>query len=136
MVGDPGSATLKIRIEGALPYVSATLTYGGKTRTFNHVVLDTGSAGSVFAADEVAELGILPETSDLLHRVRGVGGFEFVYSKKVDALALDTTMQVSDFVIQVGALHYGFPLQGIVGLDFLLATRAVLDFGDLKVSRA
>lgn len=91
-----------------------------------------GSAGSVFSADEVAELGILPEHSDLLHRVRGVGGFEFVYSKRIESLALGS-LRIQDFVIQVGALHYGFPLQGIVGMDFLMATRAVIDLGALEV---
>jgi hypothetical protein len=39
------------------------------------------------------------------------------------------------FEIQVGAMRYGFPLDGIVGMDFLLATRAVIDL-DARELRA
>ncbi|MCP4662725.1 MAG: clan AA aspartic protease [bacterium] len=94
------------------------------------MVLDTGSAGSVFSADELAQIGILPGLEDKIHRVRGVGGFEFVYSKRIESIALGT-MRVDDFEIQVGAMQYGFPLQGIVGMDFLLDTKAIVDLESL-----
>lgn len=99
------------------------------------MVVDTGSGGSVFSADEVANIGILPEHTDFLHRVRGVGGFEFVYSKRLESLAVGS-LQADDFEIQVGALHYGFPLQGLIGMDFLVRTRAVIDLGALEIRRS
>jgi hypothetical protein len=40
-------------------------------------------------------------------------------------------MAVQDFEIQVGAMYYGFPINGIIGTDFLLATRTVVDLGNL-----
>ncbi len=95
---------MKVRVSGHLPYVTATLTFQGRKLTLEHVVVDSGSAASVFSADEVAQLGILPEHTDFLHRVRGVGGFEFVYSKRVESLGVGA-LQVDDFEIQVGALR-------------------------------
>ncbi len=124
---------MKLRLRGLLPYVPVTVTFAGRQLTLDDVVLDTGSAGSVFSADELAQIGILPGFEDKIHRVRGVGGFEFVYSKRIESMALGT-MRVDDFEIQVGAMQYGFPQQGIVGMDFLLATKAIVDLESLEVS--
>jgi hypothetical protein len=49
------------------------------------VVLDTGSAETVFAADKVLSLGLRYEAQDGVHPIRGVGGgIEFVFTKRVD----------------------------------------------------
>ena len=114
---------MKIRLQGGLPYIAATLSFGGQEITLEDIVVDTGSAGSVFSADALARLGVLPEPDDIVHRVRGVGGFEFVYSKRLEALMVGD-LEIKGFEIQVGAMDYGFPLQGLIGTDFLLATRA------------
>ncbi len=126
---------MKVRVKGQLPYVTATLTFGNRELTLEDVVVDTGSAASVFSADEVAAVGILPEHTDFLHRVRGVGGFEFVYSKRLESLAVGP-LQADDFEIQVGALQYGFPLHGLIGMEFLVRTRAVIDLGAFEVHRS
>lgn len=123
---------MKLRLEHRLPYVSVAIRYGGREQTFDDILLDTGSAGSVFGADAVASLGIEPEGNDRIRRILGVGGSEFVYCKTVASLRLGE-LEVEDFEIQVGALGYGFPLDGIVGMDFLLATRAVVDLGQLEI---
>lgn len=123
---------MKLRLEGRLPFVNATLSFGGRQLTFERVLLDAGSAGSVFAADAVRHLGIEPSGEDILRRIRGVGGAEFVYSKRVDSLSVGS-MSVEAFEVQIGAMEYGFPLEGLLGMDFLLATRAVIDLGSLEI---
>ncbi len=123
---------MKLRLEGRLPFTSATLRFAGRELILDEVLVDTGSAGSVFSADVVAPLGIEPEGSDRIRRILGVGGSEFVYSKRVEELALGE-MSIKDFEIQVGAMRYGFPLEGIVGMDFLVATRAILDLDALEL---
>ncbi len=123
---------MRLRLEGRLPFVNATLGFGGRQLTFKRVLLDTGSGGSVFAADAVRNLGIEPSGDDILRRIRGVGGAEFVYSKRVESLAVGN-MSVEAFEVQIGAMEYGFPLQGLLGMDFLLATRAVIDLGSLEI---
>ncbi len=123
---------MKLRLEGKLPFTSATLRFAGRELTLHQVLVDTGSAGSVFAADLVGVLGIEPEGPDRIRRILGVGGSEFVYSKCVEKLAVGE-IGLENFEIQVGAMRYGFPLEGIVGMDFLLATRAVLDLGTLEL---
>jgi len=43
---------MNIDVENGLPYVSMTLTHQG------HVLLDSGSAGSIFATDSVSEIAL------------------------------------------------------------------------------
>ena len=76
-----------------------------------------------------------PEETDILRQIRGVGGSEYVYSKKVESLTVGE-MAMKDFEIQVGAMYYGFPINGIVGMDFLLATQAIVDLARLTVHPA
>lgn len=123
---------MKIRLEGGLPFVTAALRFAGREISLQRVILDTGSASSVFAADEVSRLGLLAEPQDVLRRIRGVGGSEFVFAKQLDALRLGE-LRVDAFEIQVGAMDYGFPLQGLLGLDFLRQAGAVIDLRELEV---
>ena len=67
-----------------------------------------------------------------MHRIRGVGGTEFVFSKQVDQLII-ANLEVSEFVVEVGAMDYGLPLEGILGMDFLLQTRAKINFNQLTI---
>jgi len=125
---------MKIRLEGGLPFVTVSLTHQGGELILDRVLLDTGSGASVFAVDEVARLGVVPEPADVLRRVVGVGGTEFVFSKRVGKLALGN-LEAEDFEIQIGAMDYGFPIQGLLGMDFLLRSAAIIDLGRLEISR-
>jgi len=61
-----------------------------------------------------------------IYRVRGVGGSEFVYSKILDEVSIGSLI-VNEFETEIGAMNYGFELDGIIGLDFLLKTKAIID---------
>jgi hypothetical protein len=99
------------------------------------VLLDTGSAATMFAVDEVAKLGLVPEPTDAIRRVVGVGGSEFVVAKWIEKLTLGE-IEVRKFPIQVGAMDYGFPIQGLLGTGFFVQARVVLDLGRLEVYRS
>lgn len=131
MARHPGGG-VNLRLEGRLPFLEVTLRFSGQQLQLNRVLLDTGSAGSVFAADVVDALGIAPESTDRIRRILGVGGSEFVYSKRIEELALGA-MKVTNFEVQIGAMRYGFPLDGIIGMDFLLSTQAIIDLAALEV---
>jgi hypothetical protein len=115
-------------LEDGLPFVTVKLGRGAEELVLERVLLDTGSAASVFAVDEIATLGIVPEPADRVRRVVGIGGIELVLSKRIESLALGD-IQVRDFPIQIGAMKYGFPLQGLLGTDFFVQARVILDLG-------
>jgi hypothetical protein len=125
---------MKIRLQEGLPYITATLTYRGQQLALDKVILDTGSTGTIFSADRVLAMGLLPEPLDTLHRVWGVRGAEFVFTKRLDQLAVGE-LAVSDFEIEVGAMEYEIELDGIVGLDFMMHAGAVIDLARMEVRR-
>ncbi|HLK55519.1 MAG TPA: retropepsin-like aspartic protease [Chthonomonadaceae bacterium] len=123
---------MKIRFEDGLPFVTLAVTYLEQQITLNRVLLDTGSASTILAIDKVESIGLRPEPHDAIHRIRGVGGAEYVFSKRVERLALGT-IEILDFEVEIGAMNYGFDIEGILGLDFLLAAEVVIDLRQRKV---
>ena len=126
---------MRIRIQEGLPYVTVTLTYQGQQRTLDKVILDTGSAGTVFSIHHVSSIGLLPGPNDAIHRITGVGGSEFVFAKTVDNLAVGD-LHVNRFVIEIGGMDYGLDLEGLIGMDFLLHTGAVIDLAHFEIRRS
>lgn len=126
---------MRIRLGHGLPYVEALLAFRGRRVHIDDVILDTGSVGTIFSADRLLEVGIVPEPPDRLIRIRGVGGTEYAFSKRLDRLAVGD-IELPDFAIQVGAMEYGFPADGILGLDFLLGTGAFIDLRRLELGRS
>ncbi len=123
------------RVQDGLPFVEAKLVYGNREIRLPNALIDTGSARSVFAADKVAEIGVALEPQDAIHRIAGVDGTEFVFTKTIDLLALDTISK-SKVEIEIGAMDYGFPIDGILGNDFLLAVGAIIDMKALEIRLA
>jgi hypothetical protein len=123
---------MKIRLEHGLAYVEVALTFRGQSLFLRDTILDTGSASTIFSADRLLEIGVVPEPFDSLHRLRGVGGTEYAFTKRLDLLAVED-MKVPDFGIEVGAMDYGFPAEGILGLDYLLRTGALIDLRRLEL---
>lgn len=117
---------MKLRLEHGLLFADAELVYRDRALNIRNVILDTGSAGSLFSADRLFEIDLCYEPSDRVHRIRGVGGSEFVFTKRVDSLAL-AALSLKDFEIEVGAMDYGFNVDGIIGMDFLVRVGAVVD---------
>lgn len=123
---------MKIRLQNGLPYVAVEVFYRGRYLELDNVLLDTGSAGTVFSIDKLLDVGLEYAADDAVRRIRGVGGTEFVFAKTVERLAL-SDIHVDDFEIEVGAMNYGFEIDGIVGLDFLLRVGAVIDLATMEV---
>ena len=108
------------------------LEYHGQFVELQNVLLDTGSAGSVFSTDKLLAIGIQYEPNDEVRRIRGVGGSEFVFVKKIGRITL-RAIQINDFIIEVGAMDYGFEIDGIIGMDFLIQAGAVIDLNCLVI---
>ena len=125
---------MKIWIEDGLPYTAAVLTHQGIQQRLQRVLIDTGSGGTVFSVDTLLSLGVSYEMDDVIHRIRGVGGAEFVFSKTIDRIAIDDLI-LQRFDVEVGVMDYGVTLDGIIGMDFLLQVGAVIDLAQLRISR-
>lgn len=102
---------MQLTLRDDLPFVSLTLTYRGATVTVAQVLIDTGSASTIFAARIVAAISILPEMTGDVYTVRGIGGTEAVFTRRIDRVAIEA-QAVNDFEIEVGGMNYGFDIDG------------------------
>lgn len=123
---------MRLLLRDELPFTEVSLHVGDAVTVIENVLVDTGSARSVFATDAVARVGLAPGPDDVIRAIRGVGGREFVFSRRVDRLTLGP-ISVERFKIQIAGMDYDFAIDGILGMDFLRATGAVLDLDALTI---
>jgi hypothetical protein len=57
----------------------------------------------------------------------GIGGIEIATRHKLDRLRIGDAIQVLGFALHVGRADYGRDLGGLLGLDFLRLTGAIID---------
>jgi hypothetical protein len=124
---------MKIDIIYGLPFVSVTICYRNKVLLLKRVLLDTGSAGTVFNADVVDEIGVRVEPEDFLNKIRGVGGIEVVYSKRFDFVRIGE-ISMEEFEVEIGEMNYGMQIDGILGFDFIRSAGMVIDSKDLRIT--
>lgn len=123
---------MRLTLKHGLPFVTVNLVYQGRHVEISHVLVDTGSAQTEFAADEVSKVGLLPEPEDTLITVRGVGGVEVVFTREVERVRVGHRA-LAPFEIEVGGMDYGFEINGILGMDFLLGANAFIDLHRLQL---
>ncbi len=123
---------MRIRIDSKLPIITVDLHHQNKSLKLDNVILDTGSAGSIFKIKKVAQIALKPEPADKVRQIIGIGGSEFVYVKKVDKLNVGK-LHATQFNIEIGTMDYGIEIDGIIGMDFLIQTAAVIDLKTLTI---
>lgn len=124
---------MKLRLKDSLPFVTLTVRHKGETARISDVLVDTGSASTILAADSLIPIGIEPSPDDPLHTIRGVGGIEVVYLRKVDYLEVGES-KVAEFEIEVGGMDYEFEINGILGMDYLKTSGAIIDLHEMQVN--
>jgi hypothetical protein len=123
---------MDLTLKDNLPFIVVTVVYQSTALAIPHVLVDTGSASTIFAADVVASLGIVPQPTDLLRTIQGVGGEEVVFTRRIDNIQVDN-QDLHDLEIEIGGMDYGFEINGILGMDFLGKTGAIINLREMKL---
>ena len=76
-----------------------------------------------------------PLTEDILHTLRGVGGTEVVFTRRLDSLQIGEH-RLTNFEIEVGGMDYGFEMHGILGMDFLIQAGAIINLHEMTITFA
>jgi len=118
-----------------LAFVTATLSYSGVSVEIPDVLVDTGAASTIINADHAADAGVYVSPTDTLRRLRGVGGHEHVFTRRVERFSIGAH-GLDDFEVEIGEMDYGFQIGGILGMDFLCSAAAVIDLGHLTIDFA
>ena len=126
---------MKIQLEDDLPVISIKLRNLGREFEIPNILIDTGSATTMFSADWLEKIGILPEQQDVLYTIRGVGGVEVVFTRTITSLTVGEK-SIDNFEIEVGGMDYGFAIYGILGMNFLVLTGAKTNLHTMELDFA
>ncbi|TCP19141.1 aspartyl protease [Scopulibacillus darangshiensis] len=122
----------KLVIDNGLLLTDMKLVFNRRMLGLQRVLVDTGSGSTIVSIDLAEEIGVIAEENNMIYRISGVGGSEFVYSKTVDSVRIGD-MQTKDFAIEIGAMNYGFDLEGKIGLDLLQRLKVVINVNKLTI---
>ena len=123
---------MRIEIAGRLPLVELRLGHAGRAVMIPRVLVDTGSGSTVLSSARAKEIGLVIDPQDPIRTLRGVGGMEVVFVKRVDYIQVDRR-KFKNFEVELSPLNYGLEINGILGLDFLTATRAIVDLKHMQL---
>lgn len=122
--------SIQIELINGLPFIHLTVCYKEKSIELKKVLIDTGSVSTILKLDVVEEIGLTVDTEDILGTISGVGGSEFVFFKTVEALEVNG-IRVENFQVDIGVMDYGFEFDGIVGMDYLLEIKDIIDLNEI-----
>jgi predicted aspartyl protease len=113
--------------------VSLTCDHQGVVLTLDRVVVDTGAAITVLDQQKLRAGGLVLDKPQQEHWMVGTGGGELATSYKLQRVAIGDEIQVLGFAPHVGPAHYGRDLGGLLGLDFLELTGAIINLTDWTI---
>lgn len=125
---------IRIKEVAGLPFIEATVTFRGQILKLENILIDTGSAGTIFNVNKLEEIGVKPEANDVTQTIQGVGGIEFVYTKNIDQIAITEDINITNFLIELGSMDYGLEIDGIIGYDFMKEAGLVIDLKQYNIS--
>lgn len=126
------TSIMNIELRDGLPFVKLDLTHKDKTLNVKNVLVDTGSASTIISTDIAINLELGPSPDDELFRIRGVGGSEYVYEKNIEKIKLETAT-IMNLKVDVGAMDYGFEIDDIIGMNFLISAKLIIDLDKMII---
>jgi predicted aspartyl protease len=118
---------MELEYHNGLLFTSITVIYKGITKTIDNIVLDTGAAESIISPDVVDDIGIFAELYDNISSYYGIGGsIHNFFTKEIDEVWIDT-VKLQQVKVDFGVIDPKGKISGLLGLDLLLKTNAVID---------
>ncbi|WP_033827572.1 retropepsin-like aspartic protease [Bacillus andreraoultii] len=125
---------IEIKEVSGLPFTEVHVNFRGKSIRLENVLIDTGSAGTIFNVNKLEKIGVKPEANDVTQTIQGIGGIEFVYTKSIDKIKISEEIAISNFLVELGSMDYGLELNGIIGYDFMKEVGLVIDLKKFNIS--
>ncbi|MCP4135591.1 MAG: hypothetical protein GY754_31775 [bacterium] len=123
---------MKPELKNDLLYTRLSVCHEGAIIEIDNILIDTGSSSTVISVDILSETGIKPEPTDILQTIRGVGGTEVVFNRVVEFIQVDD-FKIKNFEVEVAGMDYGFDINGILGMNFLIPAGATLNLKEIEV---
>ena len=91
---------MQLTLKDDLLFTYIQVAYRGLEMEITDVLVDTGSATTILVARLVAQIGIVPELSDTLYVIRGVGGVETVFTRQVEYLRAGAILNLRELSLE------------------------------------
>lgn len=108
--------------------------YENNSMFLDRVLIDTGCMISIFDTDLVDQIGLYIQT-DIGKTVRmyGIGGqSELCFQQKISELIIDH-YTVRNVAIQLGMTKEPYGFDAILGADFFVYTKLIIDFNSFEI---
>jgi predicted aspartyl protease len=126
---------MKFQMDDSLPLVSVEIEYAGQKKTFSNVLLDTGCSSTILDTDLCEEIGLMLDLENAITRkMYGIGGTEICIEQKVNGMNIGQ-FQLNNFTIQLGDVREMHGFDGIIGSDFFLEHKLIIDFENMEVRK-
>lgn len=122
---------MKLELVNRLLEVEMAISFKGKTKIIDKLVIDTGAAHTLLSSDIVEDLGIYFENGDSLVSSFGIGGEEYSFRKGVDFIKLGTH-EIPEMKLDFGNLD-DWGIDGLIGLDILMDGKFIIDLEKLEL---
>ncbi|MBW8349491.1 aspartyl protease family protein [Bacillus sp. IITD106] len=122
---------MKLKLINSLLEGEMTISYQGKIKIIDKLVIDTGAAHTLISSDIVSEIGIFFENDDPLVSSYGIGGEDYSFRKAVDYIMLGSLV-IPKIKLDFGNLD-GWDINGLIGLDILINGNFIIDLGKLEL---
>ena len=124
---------MKIEFKDGLIFTQIEITFRGKIKTIDNIIVDTGASHTLLSLDAVEDIGIRVEMEDELVTSYGIGGDEVSVVKKIDCVGLDG-LCIENSNIDFSSFKYD-DINGLLGLDLLMYTGMIIDLKNVKMYR-
>lgn len=124
---------MNLEYKKGLVFASIGISYNGRTKTINNVVIDTGASESIISPDIVDDIGIFAESEDKIISYYGVGGsLHKAFVKQIEEI------KIGDYILRNKRMDFGLidtkgKINGLIGLDILIESGAVIDLKNLTI---
>ena len=124
---------MKIENRSGLLFTSIEITYRGKTKVVENVVIDTGASQSLISQDSVSDIGIKVEGDDEIVTSYGIGGKEHAFVKCVDKINV-AGFSMEEFQLDISDFLYE-DINGLLGLDIMMEAGFIIDLTRMEIYR-
>lgn len=122
---------MNIEYRDGLLFTDIEISFKGKSKIINNVVVDTGAAQTLISQDAVDDIGIKVSGDDEVVTSYGIGGKEHAFVKTIDRVKL------GEFVLDNCSLDFTSfqydDINGLIGLDLLIEAGFIIDLKKLKM---
>lgn len=126
---------MRFVVDDQLPLVSAETEYCGRKKIFGEILLDTGCSSTISDTDLCEDIGLMLDLENAITRkMYGIGGTEICIEQKVSGINV-ADFRLNNFTVQLGDVREMQGFDGIIGSDFFLVHKLIIDFEHLEVGK-